>query len=300
MTPILSCHSINKFYGRKHILKDITLDIYEGEVIALIGANGAGKTTLMNAIAGFAKLSSGHISMLNNKTSQLLGLLPQDALLEGAISIGDQLKYFARLQGLSKRQAETEVEKVLTWVGLQECQHAMIKQLSHGMKKRISIAQAIMGEPSIVLLDEPTAGLDPENALKIREIINQLKSKITFIISSHNLDELEKLCDRMIMMEEGKVIRDEVLAEAHDLSTLIFSLDKSHNESFRHDIQQIESVREVRFPKIDEVVVEYFPNKSSDFDVERRVFEIFTKYNFRYKTINQGRTLEDRLYGSHS
>jgi len=166
---IIQCDNLSKQYGNKLALDTVSLTLTQGAPIALVGPNGAGKTTLFSLLCGYIQPTNGSISILGHKPGSkalqgLLSALPQDAALDPNFSIVSQLQFFAQLQGMTTKAAKQEALRVLALVDLTDSAEAKPKSLSHGMSKRVSIAQALMGSPKIVLLDEPTAGLDPSQS----------------------------------------------------------------------------------------------------------------------------------------
>ncbi len=197
-------------YQQPWVLQDVSFQVTSGAPVALIGANGAGKTTLFSLLCGYLNVQKGALQIAGMRPAHaiaqgVLGALPQDAQFDADFAIGQQLAFYARLQGMSRQAANTEATRVLALVDLSEKARDPIAALSHGMRKRLAIAQALIGAPALVLLDEPTAGLDPINAKQIRDIIAALSSDVTFVISSHNIFELERLCSRVLHLAQGKL-----------------------------------------------------------------------------------------------
>ena len=215
MSVVINCQQISHRYGSKLALDNVNFTIDAGEPVALVGPNGAGKTTLFSILCGYLQPSSGSIELFGchpNSPSLFgkVGALPQDAQLDPRFSVLKQLLFFCQLQGISKSQALMEADRVLELVGLSQSKHVKPQELSHGMRKRIAIAQALLGQPELILLDEPTAGLDPVNARAIRKLISDLSAHATFMVSSHNLDELEKLCQTVLYLDQGKLIQQKI------------------------------------------------------------------------------------------
>ncbi|HCD15885.1 ABC transporter ATP-binding protein, partial [Shewanella sp.] len=170
---LINCNGLSKLYGSKRALDSVDLQLEPGSPIALVGPNGAGKTTLMSLLLGYIRPSSGEITVMGQRpgSTGLLGqisALPQDAALDPGFSLLTQFSLFARMQGMGAEAAKAESMRVLALVGLEDVANQKPNSLSHGMGKRAAIAQALIGNPKLVLLDEPTAGLDPANARKIR------------------------------------------------------------------------------------------------------------------------------------
>ncbi|MGI2177099.1 ABC transporter ATP-binding protein [Shewanella frigidimarina] len=296
---IIQCDNLSKQYGNKLALDTVSLTLTQGAPIALVGPNGAGKTTLFSLLCGYIQPTSGSISILGHKPGSkalqgLLAALPQDAALDPNFSIVSQLQFFAQLQGMTAAAAKQEALRVLTLVDLSDSAEAKPKSLSHGMSKRVSIAQALMGSPKIVLLDEPTAGLDPANAKKIRQIVKELSDHTTFVISSHNLDELEKLCDQVVYLEHGK-LQQSVSIKANQATDFItLTMKQCDMDSLHQQLLGLNDIIEVRRIGDEQYVIEY--QKQSSFAIEIQLFGLFTANQWQYKAILKGRTLEETLF----
>ena len=214
MSAAVSVRDVTKVFGKQKALDGVSFDIPVGSVFGVLGPNGAGKTTLFSIMANFLKPAGGAIEVLGinvDKIGDLQGkltILPQDALFQGNVPVREQLEFFALLNGMTKEQAAEETTRVLTMVGLLESQKKNARALSHGMTKRLGIAQAFMGKPEVIVLDEPTAGLDPVNASAVRTLIKDIKKKGTgtLVISSHNMAEIQELCDAVAILHNGKLV----------------------------------------------------------------------------------------------
>jgi ABC-type multidrug transport system ATPase subunit len=219
--------NVVKRYGTELALNGLSLVIPRGSICALIGPNGCGKTTTMGVIAGLLKIESGSVDVLGSgpfnasKHAGRVSLMPQDAVPSVHVSILDNLRYYAELQGFNPASAKREAEASLAKVKLQDRAQARFGQLSHGMRRRFSIAQAMLGSPELVLLDEPTSGLDPELVVQMRELIVGQRREATMLVSSHILSELEAMCDHAIFVEQGKVVRQGSMAELTSANTIV-------------------------------------------------------------------------------
>ena len=296
---IIQCDNLSKQYGNKLALDTVSLTLTQGAPIALVGPNGAGKTTLFSLLCGYIQPTNGSISILGHKTGSkalqgLLSALPQDAALDPNFSIVSQLRFFAQLQGMTTKAAKLEALRVLALVDLTDSAEAKPKSLSHGMSKRVSIAQALMGSPKIVLLDEPTAGLDPANAKKIRQIVKDLSGNTTFVISSHNLDELEKLCDQVVYLEHGKLQQSVSIKASQATDFITLTMKQCDMDSLHQKLLGLNDVIQVRRIGDDQYVIEY--QKQSGFAIEIQLFELFTVNQWQYKALLKGRTLEETLF----
>jgi ABC-2 type transport system ATP-binding protein len=207
----LQLHQAKKRFGDVHALRGVDLTVPRGSVFALIGPNGAGKTTLFGLCCGYLQADSGRVEVLGGPPDPLrlkgrMSALPQDALLGRDISVREHLVFLARLQGMDRAAAERDAARALAQVDLGELAERRAGALSHGQIKRVGVAQALLGEPELILLDEPTAGLDPRHAHDLRELIREQRGKRTVVVSSHNLQELEAICDEAAFIEKGATI----------------------------------------------------------------------------------------------
>jgi ABC-type multidrug transport system ATPase subunit len=205
-------------FGTKVAVDGVSLSIQRGEVYGLIGPNGAGKTTTFSMMCGYLRPTRGTVRVMgvdpfvDGALKGKIGVLPQDAMLPGGWKVGPLLMYWARLSGLDapEKEARTSLERV----GLMEAWGVDTHALSHGMAKRAALAQALMGRPPLVLLDEPTAGLDPRIANQVRQVIREMRDQqTTVVVSSHNLQELEQLCDAAAILDRGKLAQAGTMAE---------------------------------------------------------------------------------------
>jgi ABC-2 type transport system ATP-binding protein len=212
MTHVVSIRGLSKQFGRVQALRDVSFDVPAHSIFGLLGPNGAGKTTLFSVVANFLKAGAGVVEVLGIDTRNIsrlrgrLSILPQDAQFQRNVPILDQLVFFRRLSGRTRSQAQEEVLHALELVGLQSVARRRVGSLSHGMVKRLGIAQAFLGGPEVILLDEPTSGLDPANARQVRDLIKQLQESATILVSSHNLAEVQELCDHVAILNRGRPV----------------------------------------------------------------------------------------------
>ena len=215
----LETRNLVKRYGRRRVLDGFTLAVPRGAVLGLVGANGAGKTTWMMTVAGLLRPSSGTIDILGGGPFDAavhagrFALLPQDSELPLEATPMGLFYRFGRLQGLSAEVARRSAAEVLKSVNLADRARSSIRSLSHGMRTRVRVAQCFLGNPELVLLDEPLNGLDPLEADRLRKFIRARAGKQTIVISSHNLHDVEQLCSHVALVENGKVVRMDTLAE---------------------------------------------------------------------------------------
>lgn len=301
MSALIECHGLNKSYGNKYALKDINFELKAGQPIALVGPNGAGKSTLFGILSGYMPATSGNAMILGHKVGSpeligRIGALPQDALFDPNLTIMQQLRFLARLQGFEKSTSMNEATRVLELMQLADIAKEKITALSHGMKKRVAIAQALMGSPDLVLLDEPTAGLDPANARNIRQQVMALSGETTFVISSHNLDELERLCDQVLLLEQGELKTQKMIGlqgAAQDISYLTLRL-QARNSSIESEIKKLKSVSHISNKQNDEFVIGYYHRANTILD--QQLLQLLAQHNVPYRQISHGQSLEDQLF----
>lgn len=213
MKLALSFDGVRKRFGATQALDGLSFSIPEGTVAGFVGHNGAGKTTAFSIISGFLPFDAGTFSVLGEidpgpqQLKGRLGVLPQDAALPERHTPFELLAHLGRLQGLTGATAREEAGRVIELVGLADRKDARIATLSHGMRRRVAVASALAGDPALVLLDEPLAGLDPAQAHALRDALANLRGRRTLVISSHNLIELERLCDWVVMIKDGRRTR---------------------------------------------------------------------------------------------
>jgi ABC-type multidrug transport system ATPase subunit len=219
MTAALTLRGVHKRYGRTVALDGLDMSVPEGVICGFVGPNGAGKTTAFGIAGGLIRADAGEVNVLGRgplapeKHPGALTMLPQDCELSPHVTLRQLLLHYARLQGASAREAARDVAARLDEVMLADRADARIKTLSHGMRRRVNIAQALLGKPALVLLDEPTSGLDPELVVRMRDVFASHRSERTLVVSSHNLLELEALCDHVIFIERGRCTREGSMAD---------------------------------------------------------------------------------------
>ncbi len=297
----VSLRGITKRFGPTTALNDVSFDIESGACFGLIGPNGAGKTTAFSIVAGFLHPDEGmavvldHDARATDVLKARLSVLPQDALLPSHETVGEFLVHLARLQGIPAGKAEHEARVALKDVDGADWWTRRCGKLSHGMMKRVGLAQAFLGNPEVVLLDEPTAGLDPKIAFEIRTLIKKRKGACTLIISSHNLHELEEICDAAAIMDHGHVVAsgsmEELTAAAKEIRILVASsavpMDK---------LRAIPGITRADFDKHDRILSVYFeefPGEAEEMIAQ--VLYVLLQDNVRISGLSKGKGLERRV-----
>ena len=209
---VLTIRDARKSFGATAALRGVSLELGAGEMLALLGPNGAGKTTLVRSIAGRVSLDSGSIELLGRRLGagggrEPLGVVPQEIALYPLLTARENLEAFGRLHGMPRAALKSRVEWALEWTALADRAREPIKRFSGGMKRRLNIACGVLHEPRVVLLDEPTVGVDPQSRERIHEMLGRLRDAgASLLLTTHQLEEAEGRCDRIVIIDHGEVI----------------------------------------------------------------------------------------------
>ncbi len=210
---MIQVENLTKFFGQRKAVDGLTFEVREGEILGLLGPNGAGKTTTMRILTGFLSPSEGHVridgidvSKEPRKVRSLLGYLPEEVPLYRDMTAEGFLGFVAQLKGIPKTVRHAAIEEVAELCKIQEVRNRLIGKLSKGYRQRVGLAQALLGSPKVLILDEPTNGLDPKQINEIRELIKSLKGKQTILLSTHILPEVSAVSDRVLIINEGKLV----------------------------------------------------------------------------------------------
>ena len=254
--PMIDIKQLTKIYGEQRAVDDISFKVEKGEILGFLGPNGAGKTTTMKIITCFmpptmGEVTVGGFSVFEDsiEVRRMIGYLPEINPLYGDMNVVDFLRYVADLRGVDKQAQTSHIQEMTDVCGLGEILHKNINQLSKGFRQRVGLAQAMIHDPDILILDEPTIGLDPNQVVDIRNLIKQLGREKTVILSTHILSEVQATCDRAIIIHHGRIVADSTLAELQrDLegkATINLELI-AENNGFEDQLKKIEGVEEVR------------------------------------------------------
>lgn len=211
MSTTIEIRNLNQYYGKKQALRDINLTIETG-MFGLLGRNGAGKTTLMKVIATLLPRSEGEVTVCGRSTlraqevRRIVGYLPQDFSMYPNMTVYEAMDYLGVLSGLSKAKRRQRIPRLLERVNLQDDRRKKVKALSGGMKRRLGIAQAILHNPKVLIVDEPTAGLDPEERVRFRNLLCEIAEDRIVILSTHIVGDIEATCEDIAVLDEGNVI----------------------------------------------------------------------------------------------
>jgi len=206
--PALSVFYARIAYGAVQALQGVSLDVHAGEVLGLLGPNGAGKTSLLQCLAGRRKLDSGEIRCsFTGDLESIIGIVPQEIAVYHDLSVEQNLSVFARFQGIDKSEIRDVVHEAIEWAQLSEKRRALAGGLSGGMQRRLNIASSVMHRPQILLLDEPTVGVDPQSRERIYEMLaGLLDAGTAILLTTHHLEEAQERCDRIAIIDQGKIV----------------------------------------------------------------------------------------------
>ena len=225
---MIKIEGVNKRFGNQQVLKDIHLDIPAGQVLGLLGPNGAGKSTLMKILIGLWKADSGTVTV-----PERIGYLPENNPLYEEMYVAEYLRFMAEMTQID--DLRLMIDDLIDRVGLTPERHKHIRELSKGYRQRVGLAQALLGDPQLLILDEPTTGLDPNQLVEIRALIRNLakspmtnnQSPMTIILSTHIMQEVREMCDRVVILDHGQIKADQPINEIEDLEDLFHQSTKS-------------------------------------------------------------------------
>jgi ABC-2 type transport system ATP-binding protein len=217
---MIEINNLVKRYGDKKAVNGISFTVNDDEVLGFLGPNGAGKTTTMNIITGYLSSTSGTVKVNGHDileepelAKKEIGYLPENPPLYTDMTVSEYLDFICDLKGVSKEERKSQLDKIINMVKISDVEDRLIANLSKGYKQRVGIAQALVGNPSILILDEPTVGLDPNQIIEIRRLIKNLSKTHSIIISSHILSEIQEIADRVVIINRGKIAAVDTLTD---------------------------------------------------------------------------------------
>jgi ABC-2 type transport system ATP-binding protein len=213
---VIEVNELTRYYGQKQAISNVSFKVKKGEILGLLGPNAAGKTTAMRILTCYMPPTSGTASVggfdifeQSMEVRQITGYLPENPPLYNELTVDDYLNFVAKIKGVESDKIKKEIETVIEKASVGEVRNRVIGKLSKGFKQRVGLAQCLINNPEVVILDEPTVGLDPKQIIEIRELIKNLKGDHTIILSSHILPEVEQTCERVVIISEGKVVAED-------------------------------------------------------------------------------------------
>ena len=302
---MIEVKNVTKKYGSFTAVDNISFEIKDGEIIGLLGPNGAGKSTTMNMLTGFIEQTEGDIiidgyNMLKKpkKAKREIGYMPEGVPLYSDLTVKEFVTYMAELKKVDRKVRKEKVQKVIEETGLKDVQRKLIKNLSRGYKQRTSMAGALVGEPKILILDEPTVGLDPKQITEIRSLIKELGKTHTVILSSHILSEVSQICNKVIIINKGKIVAidtpEKLEASVSTNNNIYLTIEDPENkiDTMKEKINGIKSIKLVE--ENEDGTKHYCIESEDNTDLRKTIFAEFAKENITiYEMKKESVTLED-------
>ncbi len=278
-----------KYYGENKAVDDISFTVQDGEVLGFLGPNGAGKSTTMNILTGFISATSGQVKINGydileqpQEARSCIGYLPEQPPLYKDMTVLEYLRFVADLKGVKKQDQTVKLAEIMALVKITDVRKRLINNLSKGYKQRVGIAQALIGDPDVLVLDEPTVGLDPKQIKEIRQTIRQLGKKHTILLSSHILSEVSATCDRVIIINNGKIAASgsaDSLGQAIGGVSRVEVIVATENERAMSVLKQVSGVSSVSFLRKEKGALVYEYQTAEHQDVRADVFRAFAREN---------------------
>ena len=302
---MIEVKNITKKYGSFTAVDNISFKIEEGEIIGLLGPNGAGKSTTMNMITGYIEPTEGEIkvegydiSKKPKKAKAQIGYMPEGVPLYSDLTVKEFVTYMAELKKVDRKTRKEKVEKIIEQTGLKDVEKKLTRNLSRGYKQRVSMAGALVGEPKILILDEPTVGLDPKQITEIRSLIKELGKTHTIILSSHILSEVSQNCNKVIIINKGKIVAidtpENLEKKVESNNTTYVTVEDTENkiETMKEKIPEIKDIKLIKGNE--DGTKEYVLESDKDVDLRKIVFNEFAKENITiFEMKKADTTLED-------
>lgn len=302
---MIEVKKVTKKYGNFTAVDNITFNVKDGEVVGLLGQNGAGKSTTMNMITGFIEPTEGTI-IINGydimkkslKAKKQIGYMPENVPLYPELTVKEFVSYMAELKLVVRKERKQEVENVIKETGLEEVKNKLIRNLSRGYKQRVSMAGALVGNPEVLILDEPTVGLDPKQIIEIRNLIKNLGKKHTVILSSHILSEISQICERVIILNKGKIVAidtPENLEEKTKEQNVLFVTVEDKEEKMLSLKEKMTDIEKLEMIKDNEDGTKQYKIVSkSEKDIRKALFDTLPKEGITIFELKKAETsLED-------
>lgn len=302
---MIEVKNVTKKYGKFVAVDDISFKINEGEIVGLLGPNGAGKSTTMNMLTGYIEQTEGDIiingyNMLKKpkKAKKDIGYMPEGIPLYTDLTVREFVNYMAEIKGVNKKERKEKVQNIIEQTGLKDVEKKIIKNLSRGYKQRVSMAGALVGNPKILILDEPTVGLDPKQITEIRSLIKDLGKTHTVILSSHILSEVSQICNKVIIINKGKIVAvdtPENLESKVTSKNCIYVTVEDNENKINKLKDKVKEIKEIKLIKENEDGTKrYELEMTTDIDLRKVIFKELAKDDITILEMKkEDTTLED-------
>ena len=285
---LIQVKNVTKKYGNFKAVDDISFEVKDGEVVGFLGPNGAGKSTTMNMITGYIDPTQGQIIVNGvdvgkrpRKAKKQIGYMPESVPLYEELTVKEFVRYMAELKLVKHKDLKEETNKLIEEVGLKEVENKLIRNLSRGYKQRVSLAGALIGNPDVIILDEPTVGLDPKQITEIRDLIKKLGKNHTIILSSHILSEVSQICEKVIIINKGKIVVIDTPSNLEEKTksknTILVTVEDPNNkmESIKDKLKEADEIKLVKDNK--DGTKQYAIVSDTKVDLRKKLFDILPK-----------------------
>lgn len=303
---MIEIKNLTKRYGQIQAVNDITLSVKKGEILGFLGPNGAGKSTTMNILTGYISATSGTVSVGGydimdspKEAKSLIGYLPEQPPLYYDMTVLEYLRFICDLKHVPMKQRRRQLDEILYLVKIGDMRDRLIRNLSKGYKQRVGVAQALVGNPQVLILDEPTVGLDPKQIIEIRKLISALRHEHTIILSTHILQEVNAVCSSVAVINKGKLaasgsVSDFTAAEGTVSQFMLSVVGGSGKSEIQKVLESVDSVRHVHFVRVDKDAYIFNVESERKTDVRRGVFNALSHAGMAMIELRPvGRTLEE-------
>ena len=302
---MIQVKNVTKKYPNVTAVDNISFEVKDGEVVGFLGPNGAGKSTTMNMITGFIEPTDGQIiingfdiSKKPKKAKKQIGYMPEGTPLYYELTVKEFVHYMAELKLVKRSERKQEVEKIMEETGLKDVENKLIRNLSRGYKQRVSLAGALVGNPDVIILDEPTVGLDPKQITEIRNLIKELGKTHTVILSSHILSEVSQICNKVIIINKGKIVAidtpENLESKVSNKNCLYVTVEDSEDKmnTIKNKIQEIKKLELVE--KNEDGTKQYMIESEDNVDLRKMIFSELAKEDITiFEMKKADTTLED-------
>lgn len=285
---MIEVKNVTKKYGNKIAVDNISFEVKDGEVVGFLGPNGAGKSTTMNMITGFIEPTDGTIMINGNdiskkakKAKKQIGYMPENVPLYYELTVKEFITYMAELKFVKRPERKAEVDKVIKEAGLENVKNRLIRNLSRGYKQRVSLAGALVGNPDVIILDEPTVGLDPKQITEIRGLIKELGKKHTVILSTHILSEVSQICEKVVIINKGKIVAidtpENLEQKTKEKNGILVTVEdpKENMKKLKSKIPEIEKIEMIK--DNEDGTKQFVITSKTDIDLRKKLFEVLPK-----------------------
>lgn len=283
---LIELKNVTKKYGDFKALDNISFKIKKGEIVGFLGQNGAGKTTTMKLITGLIEPTEGEVlindKLLDKKNKTKIGYMPENVPLYNSLTVREFIDFMGEIKKIKKKERKKEVDELINKLHLSDVENKIIKNISRGYKQRTSLAGALIGNPEILVLDEPTVGLDPKQIIEIRNFIKELKNNHTILLSTHILSEANQICEKVIIIDKGKIIATDTPEnlEKKTNKNIVNVIIEDPKNNIKKIKEKIEEIKEINFiNNNDNNEKEYQIIVNGKEDIRKKIMKVFPEFD---------------------